>query len=241
MTLASWVNGEPVSLIALDDRGLQYGDGVFETMAVFAGRIGLLDLHLRRLTESCERLRIPLAPVARLTAELNAAASGQQRAVLKLIVTRGSSGRGYRAPVSGVSNRIVTLHAWPSYPENWWHDGIRVRICKTILSRNPLLAGLKHLNRLEQVMARSEWSEAEDVQEGLMTDSEGAVIEGTMTHLFARLADGELVTPSLDACGVDGVMRRHILEQAVRAKISIRTGKLTLQELATARELFVCN
>jgi 4-amino-4-deoxychorismate lyase len=236
-----WINGEPGTLIAAVDRGLQYGDGVFETMAVRHGRIALLEMHLQRLVEGCERLGIPPPPVASIHGELNAAVSDQERAILKLIVTRGSSGRGYRPAQTVTPTRILALHDWPAYPESWWQDGIRVRICKTILGGNPQLAGVKHLNRLEQVLARAEWSDADSIQEGLMTDADGAVIEGTMSNVFVRLADGTLMTPDLHVCGVAGVMRRYIMERAERMGVPMRVSKLTMPELDQAREVFVCN
>lgn len=241
MTCRSWVNGQPAGQIAVDDRGLQYGDGVFETMAVHAGRVRLLELHLQRLTESCRRLKIPPVPIEMLRQELSNAAAGEQQAILKLIVTRGSGGRGYRPPPAPQPNRILTLHPWPAYQARWWQEGIRMRSCATVLSRNPALAGLKHLNRLEQILARAEWAGTDDIQEGLMTDADRVVIEGTMSNVFVRLADGGLVTPALDECGVDGVMRRYVLERAAGAGLSIRTGKFTLEDLANASEMFVCN
>ncbi|MGH8369939.1 MAG: aminodeoxychorismate lyase [Gammaproteobacteria bacterium] len=236
-----WINGEPGTLVAAADRGLQYGDGVFETMAVRHGRITLLEMHLQRLVEGCERLGIPPPSVTSIHNELNTAVADQERAILKLIVTRGSGGRGYRPAQVMTPTRILALHDWPAYPEHWWQDGIRIRICKTILGGNPQLAGLKHLNRLEQVLARTEWSDTDTIQEGLMTDADGTVIEGTMTNIFARLADGVLVTPDLQTCGVAGVMRRYIMERAKQVGVSMRVSKLIIPELDEAQEVFVCN
>jgi len=240
VSLRSWINGIPGTQITVEDRGLQYGDGVFETMAVRTGRIVLLDLHLQRLEDSCRRLSIALPPIDLIRDELHATAHDQQRAVLKLIVTRGTGGRGYR-PVTLPPTRILTLHEWPDYPANWWQDGIRARVCNTTLGSNSALAGIKHLNRLEQVLARAEWHDDDDIQEGLMTDSSGLVIEGTMTNLFVRLADGQWVTPDLHACGVAGVMRRYILERSKLERVTIRSGKLNVSDIQSASEIFVCN
>jgi 4-amino-4-deoxychorismate lyase len=241
MNTRCWVNGEPAMLVGATDRGLQYGDGVFETMAVRHGRITLLEMHLQRLMEGCERLGIPSPGLMPIHSELNAAMDGRERAILKLIVTRGSGGRGYRPAQVKSPTRILTLHDWPAYPESCWQEGIRIRMCKTILGGNPQLAGIKHLNRLEQVLARMEWSDADAIQEGLMTDAGGAVIEGTMTNVFARLADGTLMTPDVSVCGVAGVMRRYILEKAAQVGLPICIGKLTIPELEEAEEVFVCN
>lgn len=241
MSARCWINGEPGTLVAATDRGLQYGDGVFETMAVRHGRITLLEMHLHRLMEGCERLGILPPSVISIQNELNVAVADQEHAILKLIVTRGSGGRGYRPAKTMVPTRILALHDWPAYPERWWQDGIRIRICKTTLGSNPQLAGLKHLNRLEQVLARAEWSDTDAIQEGLMTDTDGAVIEGTMTNVFVRFADEMLVTPDVRVCGVAGVMRRYIIEKAKQVGVPMRVGKLTTPELDEAREVFVCN
>lgn len=241
MTANSWLNGEPATQIDVGDRGLQYGDGVFETMAVRAGRIALLDMHLQRLVEGCDRLGIIAPAAALIRDELTVAASGQQHAILKLIVTRGSGGRGYRPASDITPARILTRHPWPMYPQRWWQDGVRVRMCHTVLGSNPQLAGIKHLNRLEQVLARSEWSDADDIQEGFMTAADGSVIEGTMTNVFVRRADETWVTPDLCACGVAGVMRRYILERAEASGLAVRVGTLGLRELQAAVEIFVCN
>lgn len=241
MNVRCWINGEPGTWVAADDRGLQYGDGVFETMAVRQGRVVLLEPHLERLMRGCERLLFspPSADVIR--AEILAAAVVLEHAVLKLVITRGRGGRGYRPTQDVRPTRILTLHEWPAYPQRWWRDGVSVKLCKTILGGNPQLAGLKHLNRLEQVLARAEWSDSDTIQEGLMTDAEGSVIEGTMTNIFMRHADGMLVTPDLHTCGVAGVMRRYLLERAEQTGMPVRIGKLSIPELDKAQEIFMCN
>ncbi len=241
MTPDCWVNGEPGIRISTFDRGLHYGDGLFETLAVRLGRIRLLDHHLQRLTMGCLRLRLPPLPLDVVKDELTHAANGQPQAVLKLIVTRGSGGCGYRPSASTQTTRILTRHPCPEHPAEYIQYGIRMRVCNTRLSRNRALAGLKHLNRLEQVLARAEWTEADNIQEGLMMDEEGSVIEGIMTNVFVRLSHGVLATPSLRLAGVAGVMRRHILECAQQTGIPIRIASLSLTEIMQAAEIFVCN
>lgn len=241
MNVRSWINGAPESHVPADDRGLQYGDGVFETMAVLEGRIALLDFHLQRLDESCSRLAIKLPSISLIRDELQASACNLQRAILKLIITRGQGGRGYAPATSTEPTRILTLHDWPEYPANWWQDGIRARICSTTLGTNPALAGMKHLNRLEQVLARTEWHDTSEIQEGLMTDSGGLIIEGTMTNIFARLADGQWVTPDLRTCGVAGVMRRYILERCEREHLPVKIGRVGIADMHSVTEMFVCN
>jgi 4-amino-4-deoxychorismate lyase len=241
MTTESWVNGRPGDLIQVEDRGLQYGDGLFETMAVKAGRISLLDYHLDRLYEGCRRLRLHAPSDTLLRAELLSAAAGQATAVLKLIVTRGNAGRGYRFTGNIQINRILVRYHLPEYPSEFSEYGVHLKICDTRLGHNKQLAGLKHLNRLEQIMARAEWSETDQLQEGLMLDEEGSVIEGTMSNVFAWLSHGVLATPDLRRCGVAGVMRRHLLQCAGLARATLRVANLSLTELMQAQEIFICN
>lgn len=225
--------------VGSDDRGLLYGDGLFETLCVREGRIRLLERHLQRLESSCERLGIALPPIDALRAELLSAAQTQGDGILKLIVTRGAGGRGYRPAPAMQPTLRLTRHALPEYPAAWRQDGIQVRWCETRLGRNPALAGMKHLNRLEQVLARREWDDPAIV-EGLMRDSEGNVVEGTMSNLFCVIA-GELLTPRLDACGVAGVMRAWLLDTAAARGIQVRETDLSPAAVEAADELLVCN
>lgn len=241
MTTQSWINGRPGDLLPVTDRGLQYGDGLFETLAVKAGRITLLDYHLERLHEGCRRLQLHAPSENILRAELFSAAAGQATAVLKLIVTRDSVGRGYQFTGDAKTTRILTRHPWPEYPLEYNEHGVHLRICDAHLGHNRRLAGLKHLNRLEQVLARAEWSEIDQVQEGLMLDEEGSVVEGTMSNVFVWLDHGVLATPDLRRCGVAGVMRRHLLERAEQMGVAVRVANLSLTELMRAQEIFVCN
>ncbi|HEY1771611.1 MAG TPA: aminodeoxychorismate lyase [Gammaproteobacteria bacterium] len=239
MNPVCWIDGQPAEALPLTDRGLHYGDGLFETLAVREGRIRRIDMHLERLQEGCERLGLPKLDQLQLHRELDTACGGKSEAVLKLMLTRGSGGRGYRPPAQQTITRILFRYPWPHYPSDWSEQGIELRICRIRLGLNPALAGLKHLNRLEQVMARAEWSEG--AQEGLMLGAEGGVIEGTMTNLFASPAEGQLVTPDLGQAGVAGVTRRHILECARRKGLAVEVRSLSLDELLESREIFVCN
>ena len=241
MSADVWIDGLPAAAVPAQDRGLQYGDGLFETFAVQDGRIGLLDLHLDRLAEGCRRLGITMPPLGLLQTELKTAATDVTRAVLKLVLTRGSGGRGYRPPADAAPRRILSRHPWPEYPAAWVRDGVRLKVCDTRLAVQPRLAGIKHLNRLEQVLARAEWSDADGYQEGLMLDLEGRVIEGTMSNVFASPGEGVLLTPDLSRCGVAGVMRRHIMEQAGAAGVTVRVATFTLDEFLRSREIFLCN
>ena len=241
MNPACWIDGVPDTALSAQDRGLHYGDGLFETMAVKEGRIVLLDFHLQRLAEGCARLGLPMPAPALLRTELRTAAAGEAPAVLKLVLTRGSGGRGYRPSAAAEPRRITLRYPWPEYPDAWTRDGVRLTVCDMRLSIQPRLAGIKHLNRLEQVLARAEWSDTQGYQEGLMLDTEGRVIEGTMSNVFASPGEGVLLTPDLSRAGVAGVMRRHILEQAAQSGITTREISFNLGELLRVREIFLCN
>jgi len=233
------VDGRECDLIPASDRGLQYGDGLFETMAAKDGRIALLDDHLERLGHGADRLGLPQLEMAVIRKEVLRLIPEQGRAVIKLILTRGSGGRGYREPENVRIRRIVSQHPWPDYPDNWVSDGIVVRFCETRLALDPVLAGLKTLNRLHQVLARAEWDDPE-VAEGLLLDADDRVVCGTMSNLFL-VRSGALITPDLERSGVAGVMRKQILKIAARMDIDVRVMAVSLDDLSQADEIFVTN
>lgn len=234
------VNGEISDCLPVTDRGLQYGDGVFETMAISRKKILCWEQHYQRLVIGCRHLNIIPPPDDLLLQEAKRLIAGDQVAVLKLIVTRGTGGRGYRAPdPAPPPTRVLGLYPWPDYPVSYATEGITLRLCKTHLSRNRLLAGIKHLNRLEQVLARNEWQDAA-IAEGLMLDSENNVIAGTMSNLF--LVNGEkLLTPALDQCGVNGIVRQAVLDYAGKLSLACDISPVSRDELLQADALFVTN
>lgn len=236
--MRSWVNGAPGEQLSVRDRGLAYGDGLFETIAVRGGRIPLLARHLVRLADGCRRLSIPL-DLTQMEAELQAFAAQLGEGVVKLVVTRGEGQRGYAPPQPCQPLRILQAAPLPQYPVAHAEQGVRLFPCVTRLAEQPVLAGLKHLNRLEQVVARAEWQDAE-CAEGLMRDSSGRVIEGVYSNLFLVVAGG-LVTADLSRCGVAGVMRAEILQQAQLLGLSIELRDISFDELLGADEVFLCN
>jgi len=233
------VNGLVTTTLPVADRGLQYGDGLFETIALRNGEPLLWERHLQRLTGGCRRLGLPPPDAQLLRQELDQIAGTETRAVAKIILTRGGSGRGYRADPGAAATRIVQRLAWPAHSENIAQHGALVCWCAMRLARQPRLAGLKHLNRLEQVQARAEWQD--EYAEGLMRDSDGLVIEGTKTNLFLVQADGTLVTPDLSQSGVAGVMRAQILDSTAALGLVCRVEPVTVGTLESAQELFLTN
>jgi len=233
------LNGESKHCIEFSDRGFQYGDGLFETIEVINGIPVFLDQHLQRLNTGCKRLLIPTPDIDLLNKEAYQLAEGSTRAVLKLIVTRGSGGRGYRQPESIQATRLFSLHPFPDYPESLCKQGINALFCRTRLGLNPMLAGIKHMNRLEQVLARSEWT-ASDIHEGIMMDNNNHVIEGTMSNLFI-VKDQCLYTPTLKESGVNGILRNIIIALATENQLPIIEKMLMKQDVVTADEVFVTN
>jgi 4-amino-4-deoxychorismate lyase len=234
--VSAWVNGRRRSTLDHRDRGLQYGDGLFETMRVRQRRIRLLDYHLERLSEGCRRLRIAAPDEARLRRELERIASGRSEGILKLIVTRGSGPRGYRVSGQEHTTRLATLHA---LPKGNAAVAVRVRLSTTPVSVNARLAGLKTLNRLDSVLARAEWRNTR-VWEGLMSDPDGNWVCGTMSNLFVRRG-ALLATPLLDQCGVAGVMRRWVLENAADVGLRVEQRRIRSEDLISAGEIFMSN
>jgi 4-amino-4-deoxychorismate lyase len=233
------IDGKVGGRLPVEDRGLQYGDGLFETMAVIDGVVRHQQLHLARLTEGCIRLNLPLAALAPLPEEIARLARRGGRRVLKLMLTRGDGPRGYGPPQQPTPRRMLGLSDWPAWPDSHATRGVAVRLCETRLGSNPRLAGLKHLNRLEQVLARGEWNDAR-WQEGLMMDAGHRVVCGTMSNVFA-VHDHRLLTPRLYHCGVAGVMRSVVRREAAAHGIVTEEVDLDLDTLAAADELFLTN
>jgi len=234
-----WINGVEAREISGDDRGLCYGDGLFETMRLRNGVIAHLARHLARLRAGCERLALQRVDLAQITGEITAAAATRADGVLKLIVTRGSGPRGYRPSGAENPTRIVTWQPARTADAAIAVAGVRARHCTTPANENTALAGVKHLNRLDSVLARSEWTDPE-IAEGLMSDSRGCIIGGTMSNVFA-VRHQTLLTPLLDRCGVSGIMRGLVIESARAAGIATEERNLAREDLAAADELFFTN
>jgi 4-amino-4-deoxychorismate lyase len=240
VTLSLLVNGvRPPDLahaLGADDRGIQYGDGLFETALLKDGKVRFLEAHLIRLYASCERLRITAPERVDLLADIATVTQQLRNGVLKITVTRGAGGRGYRPAPTLKTTRMVAVYA---YEEQDAAAGITTRWCTTPLARNRQLAGMKHLNRLEQVLAQSEWNDAQ-IGEGLMLDTEGELVCATASNVFL-VREGGLVTPDLRFCGVRGVMRAQVLQAAAQLHLPVSEEPLWPHDLEAASEVFVTN
>lgn len=235
----SLINGQPSEEIHIGDRGLAYGDGLFETIEISQGRLVYWQRHLDRLTDGCNKLSIPAPDGGQLFEEANRLLGPKCDGVLKIIITRGSGGRGYSFPDPVTPARIITIHPKPNYPSTYSSHGISMKICSSRLAVNPQIAGIKHLNRLEQVMGRAELNSAQE-QEGLMLDYEGHPVEGIMSNIF-WVTSGVLFTPDLTLCGVSGIIRATVIELAEKNEIPCRIGRFTMDNLLSANEVFMTN
>lgn len=230
-----WINGSPGRSVDISDRGLAFGDGLFETIAVRSHQPRFLDLHLARLADGCARLRLPLANPAALEQEVRQRSGTILDGVLKLIITRGPGPRGYALPPRPVPTVAIGVMAQAPVP---WRR-IRVRWCETIAGRSPATAGLKTLGRLEQVLARAEWGD-DSAEEGLMAGEDGFLVGGTASNVFVVIR-GELVTPAITAAGIRGVMRRVILREALAANVPVVESRVSRSDVTAADEVFVSN
>jgi 4-amino-4-deoxychorismate lyase len=235
--MSSWINGRAGDTILIKDRGLNYGDGAFETMRIRRRAVRFLDYHLERLADTCRRLEITAPNRARLHHEITEIAALRAEGVLKLIITRGIGVRGYRPSGRERCTRVISLH--PLSRAARAGGPARVRLCTMRLGINETLAGLKTLNRLESVLARAEWTDSR-VWEGLMRDTDDNIVCGTMSNLFMRRGS-RLITPKVDRCGIAGVMRRWVLEQASGLELTVSEGRLRWADLAEADEIFMTN
>ncbi len=238
------IDGQPVAVagasVPVLERGLHYGDGLFETIGCTDGRPRLLERHLRRLSQGCERLGLDAGDGATLMREVCELASSSSRAIIKLLLMRGAAlARGYALVGGERSRRIALRYAWPAEDTAGQEEGLRVRLAKLRLGENPVLAGIKHCNRLEQVLARREWTDPR-IAEALMFSSSGALVSGTMSNVFL-VRGSKLLTPLIDRCGVEGVMRGLVLEIAAAAGIAAEQCRLDAADLAAAEELFLTN
>tara|TARA_R110002049_G_scaffold2743_3_gene21026 strand:- start:76329 stop:77150 length:822 start_codon:yes stop_codon:yes gene_type:complete len=232
------VNGLPSDVLSVADRGLLYGDGVFETILCEAGRPVLLAGHTQRLENGCKRLGLARQELPVILADIREVAK-QDDCVVKVIITRGVRQRGYAYDEEdNTSTRIVYRDDLPDIPIEYYRQGIQLKKCDYRLADNKPLAGIKHLNRLDQVMARKEWNQ--EFQEGIMLANDDRVVEGTMSNIFIE-SNQQWLTPKLESSGILGVMRQWIMRNSYRADIECVEKDISLSELQNAQSIFVCN
>jgi 4-amino-4-deoxychorismate lyase len=234
------VDGQDATAVDALDRGLHYGDGLFETIACRGGQARFLELHLQRLAEGCAGLGIAYAQFPALAAQIRTVAARQTDGIIKLILTRGSArARGYGAQGDETARTVLLQYRWPPEDPACWQLGVAVRTARGRLGENPALAGIKHLNRLEQVLIRGEWTEPQ-IREALVFSSSGQLVSGTMSNVFL-VKDGQIMTPAITSAGIRGVMRRVVMDLAQRGGAPVAQRVLDAAALGAAEEIFLTN
>lgn len=233
------INGKSDGCLTPLDRGFAYGDGVFRTLPVLQGLAVSWRRHYRKLRDDCNALGIVCPAEDILLSDIAHLCSDNADCVIKIVVTRGESTRGYAVPPLAQPTRIVSRSVVPSYPAQNAIQGVNLHLCRLRLSSQPVLAGIKHLNRLENVLARMEWSDPQ-FADGLLLDQSDNVIECTMSNLFVRHGN-RLMTPDLGRCGVAGVTRERIMEVAEKIGYEMSIANFELDTLLAAEEVIICN
>lgn len=238
------VNGSFNQAISPFDRGFAYGDGVFRTIKIVGGLPQHWPQHYQKLVADCAAINIVCPSAELLMSDLSQlfladSETEYHPTVAKIIITRGEGNRGYTPPAITAPMRVVLKSDMPDYPESRFSEGVTLTVCETRLAEQPKLAGIKHLNRLENVLARMEWHNP-DIAEGIMLNMHDNVIECTAANIFARFGDA-LITPDLQKCGVAGITRQRIIELAPTLSLKPAVETFNLEKLYQADEVVICN
>lgn len=233
------INGQWQNEINASDRAVQFGDGCFTTARILAGNVRYYPDHLRRLQQACDALLITDVDWQALQQEIAMVVETTSEGVLKIILSRGAGGRGYSASHCGNPTRILSVSTLPAFYNQWREQGIKLTKSPIQLGQNPALAGIKHLNRLEQVLIRTHLEQT-DAQEALVLDSDGRLVECCAANLFWRKGK-HVFTPNLDKSGVNGTMRQRIMAGLENSPWCCEQVSEPLETLADADEVIICN
>lgn len=227
------------SLITASDRSFQYGDGCFSTLLIKQGKIQLWDYHQERIQACLQCLAIPSPDWSIIEDAINHIAKDEQQAGIKLHISRGDGGRGYSPSQRHPAKITLSRFDFPAHYHQWRRHGVMLGVCEQRMGLNPLLAGHKHNNRLEQVLLRGEMDRA-GYADGVCLDLNHHIVETTMANLF-WVKKKTLYTPSLDNAGVAGVARRMILQSATSFGLTVEIGQFSMEHLIAADEVFISN
>lgn len=236
-----FINGKQAHEHSVLDRAFTFGDGVFETLLCIDAKLPLWELHKQRLLVGCQRLHIDIqiSELERLLADAQLQTSFA-KSVCKITVSRGVGGRGYAVDTSVRPTIVIGFFPFPEQVENLSESGVSLGICIHRLSQNEALAGIKHLNRLDNVLARRE-CQNRGLEDGVVLDQLGSVVEATSSNLFVCI-NGQWLTPAITMCGVEGVTRRVVLEElAPVLNVSIYVDSVSPGQLDKVEEAFICN
>lgn len=231
--------GKSDNVITVSDRSLQFGDGHFTTIAVRDRKPEFLDAHLNRLLKATERLGIAFADWHSLSDVIQSESELTNFGVLKVIISRGVGGRGYGTVGAEDSSCIVTRHPYPAHYVAWKKTGVSLNLSQIKLGMQPILGGLKHLNRLEQVLIKQQL-QATTFDDAVVCDSAGFVVETSASNLFWK-NNNYWFTADLSNSGVDGVMRNQVLTYFSENNIPFQIVRVKPKVLLQAEEMFICN
>ncbi|MFB9216844.1 aminodeoxychorismate lyase [Vibrio sinaloensis] len=233
------VNGQPISTVAIADRSFQYGDGCFTTILTKQGVVQHWSKHVERVNACLDTLAISRPNWRQVETWIAQVRLSDELAGIKLHFSRGEGGRGYSPTQVGSPNVTISAFAFPRHYEQWCKEGVVLGVCQQTLGINPMLAGHKHNNRLEQILLKAE-IERQGFADGIALDCNGKVIETTMANIF-WFQGGTLHTPNLSSAGVAGVMRKVVIEQALRMNIDVKESEYEMTTLLAAEEVFITN
>ncbi|QOL24809.1 aminodeoxychorismate lyase [Thalassotalea sp. LPB0316] len=229
------INGQPTHQLPISDRTIHYGDGIFTTAKIGNGQIVWLEQHLERLKQASKVLAIEGVDWQALKSEMITIAKDYSIAVLKVIISAGHDSKAYARADNCRANTIILVNAFPMHYEKWQQRGIRLGIAETRLGINSTLAGIKHLNRLEQVLLKNEHQQR-DFDYLIALNEVGHVIESTSSNLFVLIGK-TWHTPKLSQSGVDGLARQKLIS----AFDKIVVGTVSVEDLHEAKAMLLTN
>lgn len=224
-----------ITHVSPKDRGFQYGDGFFTTAAIQNGKVAHWDLHLERLKTCQSRLSFPDIDWPSLTAHCFELSAKHSTGVLKVVITRGEGGRGYAPPEQAIVNVVTSISPFPTHYALWQQQGVRLHTSGVLLGHQPLLAGLKTLNRLEQVLIKQDAQNYPDYEDVLVCDLDNYVIESSAGNVLAYKG-GQWFSPDLSKCGIQGVYLQSLMQHN-----NIAVEHLSLNSLFDMDAVFICN
>ncbi|WWO98029.1 MAG: aminodeoxychorismate lyase [Candidatus Dasytiphilus stammeri] len=234
-----WINGQQQDYIPINDRAIQFGDGCFTTARIRNGNIDWLAAHLQRLHQGCQRLFITEVNWYKVEQEMKAVANTYKDGVLKVILTRGNGGHGYSVFNCTQPNRILYFSPWQNYYQRLHINGAKLILSQLRLTKNQVLAGIKHLNRLEQVLIRIQIDQ-NHADEALVLDTQGMIVECCSANIFWRKKI-QVFTPCLNDVGIKGIMRHNIITLLYNSKYEVQEVQESMETLTDADEVIITN
>jgi 4-amino-4-deoxychorismate lyase len=235
MTPVILIDGKKQSKASIFNRNTQFGDGLFETCLVENKKLLFWSNHFERMKLGCDRLKISMIDETLWLSDIKKAFSLMKidNCIVKLVLSRGESLRGYSYKDNIRPIRITIVS---ELKKNNQDKGFSLEFCNSGYNSNPKLAGIKHCNRLEQVIARA----GIKVDDGIMLDENENVVSVTQGNIFC-IQGNRLITPNLDKCGIEGTRRAVILKIAVDLGFDINIKNLSVAELLRSDEVFISN